>query len=130
MCCHATDDDAARQRRLPVLHVDPAQLEAEVADLMSERERAVLEKNKVEEQYLQQIIAVSQSSPTFRPDHGFGWLLHSSAPCVSTAMWHGRLHFASLVIGASRHLQPDKTVTMAWLLLHLPPNDMNGLHSR
>lgn len=59
MCCDATDD-AAAQRGLPVLHVDPAQLEAEVADLMSERERAVLEKNKVEEQYLQQIIAVRQ----------------------------------------------------------------------
>ena len=43
----------------PVLRIDPAQLEAEVADLQDERERAARDKNTLEQQYLEQVIMVS-----------------------------------------------------------------------
>jgi len=44
-----------------VCAVDRAVLEAEMADLRAERDRAVHSKNATEQQYVEQVIAVSSS---------------------------------------------------------------------
>lgn len=68
-CCFSSGDSNAQQQQQ--LRIDLAQLEAEVEDLQAEQQCALRDKDVVEQQYLEQIIAVSVWACVYANNHAY-----------------------------------------------------------